>query len=210
MGRPTSLTKPIQEEICKYLRLGVTVENICNYVGIADRTYYLWLAIGRACDSGEEHQNKPKTAKAQEPYLQFFQAVTRAQAEAHVNAVIALRGGMTAAITEEEWTETFSETRIRKGKDGESVPYTYARTKKTVKVIHHPPDPRIALEFLKRRDPRNWSDRITLDDDRSLAIKDIRAGVLSYEALVEAGGYEFAAGLFAEAGVPIPHQESKD
>lgn len=210
VGKPSKLTPQLRDQLCEALRIGTTVENACDYVGIAPSTYYNWMAVGRACASGIDHALKPEFIEDQTSFLEFLEAVTRALAAAQFSAVAALRNGMVAATTEEETVETFSEVRLRQSASGEQIPYTYTRTKRTSKTIHHPADWRAAESYLKRRHPREWSDRVTLDDDRSLAIRDIRAGTLAFEALLEVGGYEFAAGLYQEAGVPVPAEAGTD
>jgi phage terminase small subunit len=48
-----------------------------------------------------------------------------------------------------------------------------------------------------------WTERVRVDDWRSQAIADIRAGTLPFEVLVEAFDDTLAVQLFAEAGVPV-------
>jgi hypothetical protein len=46
MARPTKLTKELQDEIVKYLRLGNYVETVCAMVGINKTTFYDWMKQG--------------------------------------------------------------------------------------------------------------------------------------------------------------------
>jgi phage terminase small subunit len=48
-----------------------------------------------------------------------------------------------------------------------------------------------------------WTERVRVDDWRSQAIADIRAGIIPFEALAEAFDNDLAAALFREAGVPV-------
>ncbi|MDZ4768372.1 MAG: hypothetical protein SGJ24_04525 [Chloroflexota bacterium] len=165
-GRPSLLTAEMQAKTCEYLRIGVTIENICDAVNISTRSYQYWRAIGEAIDAGERHPLMPKDAAQRDACLQFFRATTRAHAEAHVAAVVALRTGMTAAETRKQTVKTFSETRLRAGTGGEQVPYTYTRTERVEETTNHPPDWRAGIEYLRRRDAANWSDtqRVTITE----------------------------------------------
>ena len=105
-------------------------------------------------------------------------------------------------------TKTTTETRLRKviNTDGaiEEKPYQWTKTETTEAIIHHPPDWRAGIEYLKRRDSANWSDKITvtIEDMRQQAILDIQAGKLTYESLA-AEDESLADELFASAGVPV-------
>lgn len=149
MARPTKLNPTIQQEIVNLLSIGATIEDACARTGIGVSTFYDWLERG--------------AKNANTPFAEFSEAITRAQAVARTNAVIAIR---TAVIGTEQTTddnETVTETRLRKGKEGEQVPYEYTKTVKRRTVTKLPPDWRAAIEYLKRRDNKNWSDRVQVD-----------------------------------------------
>lgn len=78
MGRPTTLTDKIADEICSLLEEGNYLETAAQSVGVSVNTVYSWLRQGAA---------------GTEPFAAFSQAVTRARAQAEVEAVRTLRKG---------------------------------------------------------------------------------------------------------------------
>lgn len=181
MPRPSKLTTEVEEQIISNLLLGCTIEVSCALAGIDDATFYRW-------------QNSKRD---------FCDKVKRAQAQAHQAAVSAVRVNLRSTQSVVVETETFTETRLRKTKDGD-VPYEYSKTTVTRREINNPPDWRAGIEYLKRRDSKNWSDKTTvrIEDVREQAIADIRAGKITYEALA-AEDSTLADELFKLAGVPI-------
>lgn len=192
MARNTLLTPELHKAIVDSLTLGCPVIDACQHVGIAERTYYEWRTRGQA-ESERLDSPNARPRKDEQPYLQFLQDTTRAQAEARRAAVASVRQayGLRGITTENVTTKTVSETKLRKKKlpDGSIVeePYTWTRTETTKTIAQYPSDWRAAMEFLKRRDKENWSDKlvVSIEDLRNKAIEDIRAGRLSYEALAE-------------------------
>lgn len=121
--------------ILNVLRSGNPYKDACAAAGIDQSTFYKWL-------------NDPKKAA-------FKQAVEEAEAEARRNATAAV----TAAYNPQEEirtvTDRIEETRF--DKDGN--PYQYVSVKTHTTVIQRPGDWRAGIEFLRRRDKENWSDR---------------------------------------------------
>lgn|GEM_PF-6723318 len=183
-GRSSKLTPELQKDLCDNLKAGVVVRDACAQVGIGESTYYAWLT------------------KSGKLYVEFREAVRRAQSSARVSATLALRSGMLASQTVIEATEIFTETRLRKMTDGSEEPYTYEKKTTRKSTTKHPSDWRAALEYLKRRDPEHWSDRVRVEDWHDLAIGYIRAGEVSFDALKEEYGQDLATQLFTAAGVP--------
>jgi len=184
MPRLSKLTAEMKTEIENYLSLGCTVINVCELVGINESTFYVW-------------KNK---------YKEFSEAATRAQAKAHLAAVAAVRTALVASKSVTNETHVFQETRFRKDKDGVEVPYLYTRTTTINRETTHPPDWKAGIEFLKRRDTANWSDKVIIEDDawRREAIELIKSGSLTYEVLADAfDDAGLATDLFKAAGVPI-------
>lgn len=153
MARPTKLTPAVQQNIIDRLKAGATVKATCDSVGIGERTYYQWVAVGKAYLDGEDHDKMPRLIKDRETLAQFSQEVTRAIADGLVMAAIRFREGMSPSEVASSTTETMTETRI--GKDGKPYQYTKTVTKKT--VTKSPGDWRAAMEYLARRDPDNWA-----------------------------------------------------
>ena len=132
-GRKGKFTIELVNTIVALLEGGNSDGDTCALVGISQETFYAWA------------RTKPD----------FAEAVGHARSKARRAAVAAWRQGMLPTTTVADATETFSETRIN-ARTGE--PYTYTRTKVTKTVTNHPADWRAAAEYLKRRDPFNWSE----------------------------------------------------
>jgi hypothetical protein len=64
-GRPTKLTPELQRRVCTLLRLGMPRERAARLAGISASTFHNWMAEGAAAEGG--------------PYLEFFEAVQRAE-----------------------------------------------------------------------------------------------------------------------------------
>ena len=67
MARKTKLTKEVQEQICKYIEIGVPIKFAAEACGISERTFYNWMERG-------EKENKGC-------FFQFFQSVKKALAK---------------------------------------------------------------------------------------------------------------------------------
>lgn len=163
MARPTKLNKTVQNKIVKLLKTGVSKADACAYVGIAESTFYDWCDRGQAGD---------------EEFSEFSEAVTRATSAAKVVAIDSLRSAMTPYKQSSTTTETYTETKH----DREGEPYEYKRKteRKTVTLLAG--DWRAAVEYLKRRFPQEWSEKVTLD----IEIK-IELVVETIKALEDAG-----------------------
>jgi transposase-like protein len=164
LGRPTKLNKTLQGKIVKLLKQGISVEDVCSQVGIAVSTYYNWIGRGQALADQLDADPETFVPADERPFLEFLEAVTRALQNAKVKAIGAIYGAIQGQKTVEKSKSTFEEIRWRQTKDGKK-PYKYRRTSTSEKVIQHAPDSRIAIEYLKRRYPDEWSDRLRIDVD---------------------------------------------
>jgi len=81
-GRQTDLTPETQEKIVSAIKSGNYASVAAAYAGITERTFYNWMAWGRA---SEDEANI---------YFQFLHAVTCAEAEAEVRAVALVNRAM--------------------------------------------------------------------------------------------------------------------
>lgn len=120
------------------LERGLTVAMTCATVGISQDTFYEY----------------------QKTIPEFSDMVTRAQQSAHIKAVEVFRSGLESQKENHVEINEFSETRLDRKTN---KPYTYVKKTTTKKVIEHPADPRIAVEWLKRRDSQNWSEKLYLE-----------------------------------------------
>lgn len=212
MARPTKLTPDTQKAIVKAVMSGATIEKVCEYVGIHKSTYYDWL--GR----GEKGKRKSK-------YTDFADAVTHAQAHAHVRATGALAKATLPTKQQSTTTETTTQTLLRtithKNGTVEQVPYEAVTERRVTTVTDKPADWRAAVEFLKRRDSKNWSatQTVAIHDWRMQLLEDIQSGAVKLDAVLQAfGGKDdfesainepsLAARLFAAAGYQLQDAES--
>lgn len=143
-GRQTKLTAKRKEQIIDLLSKGATDKDVCGAVGIDYTTLYRWLK------EGKENQSPLKS--------EFYQSVTRARAQANLVAIESVRLGMLPSQIVMERTETVRETRI----DRNGRPYPYERTEVIKSITKQPGDWRAGIEYLKRRDPEHWTDRVVL------------------------------------------------
>lgn len=88
MSRPTLLTPERTEKIVALIAAGNFAETAALAAGISKQTYYNWLARGRV--ERERLTEKPslKPRTKEEPYLEFFDAVEKARAEAEARMVV--------------------------------------------------------------------------------------------------------------------------
>ena len=92
MGRPTKLTQERQDKIVTALRAGNYRVAAYGYAAISHQTFLNWMERGEA---ESDHVKAGKKARAKERiYLDFFDAVTRAEAAAEVEAVAMVRKAM--------------------------------------------------------------------------------------------------------------------
>lgn len=172
MARRTKLTPEIIRTLDELLSIGNTDKVACAAAGISTSSFYSWLKQGEDALRGQ--------------YVDFLDMVTRARAKALETAVAAVHSGMVGGKTVEEYTELITETRT--GKDGK--PYKFETQKTTRRVISHAPDYKAGIEYLKRRDPEHWSEKI--NHEQHVTIEHI------YESAADE--FERLIGRHAEAG----------
>lgn len=157
-GRKTKLNLAMQDLIVVRLEHGATIKATCDSVGISTVTFHNWLNRGEAELTRRENGNVKNTTdkwQNEQPFVMFFNEVTRAQADGLIQAVLRFREGMEQSEVVSRAEETVTETRI--GKDGN--PYEYTKTVTKVTTTTQPGDWRAAMEYLARRDPDNWARR---------------------------------------------------
>lgn len=146
MGRKTKLQNDpnLLSGIVSSLELGKTVAMACAENHISQETYFQYV----------------------KRYAEFAEAVTRAQQTALGKAVVAFRSGLEGQKANEVQIDEFTETRLNK----RGEPYTYVKKTTRKKVVETPPDWRAGEAYLKRRDPKNWSERIDVQFNISLEL----------------------------------------
>lgn len=165
---PLLLSQPdLGPRINALLARGVTVADACESVGITEQSYYGWMARGRAeakerDREAEKSSSLSKKSRArrerEQPFFEFFEASTRAIAEARIRAVETIRSALEPYEEESTSVEQFTETRLDKA----GRPYTYTRKRVRKTTTKRPGDWRAALEYLKRRDPENWTEQTNI------------------------------------------------
>ena len=89
-GRTLKLTDDLQKKICHILENGTSVKDTCALVGIGERTFYEWVAIGNAHIEGIDHARMPRKIAERERFSQFAQATTRARSKMRDDVVKSL------------------------------------------------------------------------------------------------------------------------
>lgn len=64
MARKTKCTPEVQKAVTDALSMGAPVHLACDYAGITEESYYFWLR---------------RAAKGEKPYLEFSEAIQKAQ-----------------------------------------------------------------------------------------------------------------------------------
>lgn len=164
MGRPTKLTPTLQKQLVAALKTGATVVDVCKSVGLGKATFYEWLAIGEAVIDGTKHARMPEDPTEQKRFVDFVDAVTRAQEDAKMSAIKTLRTAMNPYTETTKSTKTFKETRLKR--DG--TEYQYVRVEESKTTVRRQGDWRAAVEYLKRRYKDEWGDRLEVDWRREL------------------------------------------
>lgn len=93
-GRPTKLTPELRGLICEAVQAGNYLETAARRYGLAKSTLHLWLHRGRKEVERLSKNPRARMRKQEAPYVEFSDAIKRAEATAEVRAVaiIALAG----------------------------------------------------------------------------------------------------------------------
>jgi hypothetical protein len=165
-GRKTKLDNGVTKRITDALRAGNTRRAAALYGGITEQTFLNWLAAGEAARSGA--------------FFEFFESVTRAEAECEVENVAVLKRAASGWETKTTRTKTKQYLEAVNGPDGRPLPgpdgqpltKTVTETE-TVTVQGREFDWRAALEWLKRRKRADWGDSLDLrrlSDDQLISL----------------------------------------
>ncbi len=89
-GRPTKLTPELKDKIVSYIRVGNYIETAVQACGIAKRTFYHWLDRANKEIQRLEDNPKARLRQSEEIYVDFLNAIEKAQAEAEAKDVMLL------------------------------------------------------------------------------------------------------------------------
>lgn len=162
-GRPPLLTAEVEKRLLTALRTGNTRDTSARYAGISVTTLQEWLRRGR----DPEYTRGGKLKAGEERYVEFVEAVTRAEAECEANYV----GVILKAATERDVTETtlIEEDRVVGTGDKAKVVKLVKKTTTTRKEY----DWRPAAWYLERRraDAYGRRDKLALGSDPENPLK---------------------------------------
>lgn len=86
-GRPTKLTKSLQDEFVKVLKAGNYIETAAAYVGLHKSTVYDWLKRGAREKERVRKDGRLRVRKEEQKYVDFSDAVEKALAHAEIRDV---------------------------------------------------------------------------------------------------------------------------
>lgn len=95
-GRPTKLSKEVQDKIVSAIKLGNYIETASAFAGINKSTLYDWLKRGAREEA--RRMNGEKADRKETKYVQFSNAIEKAMAESEVRDV-----GLIGQAAKENW-----------------------------------------------------------------------------------------------------------
>ncbi len=89
-GQPPKLTPQVQEDFCKYLRLGAHINVVCGMLGLDMATFHEWMHRARPQSQAaiKRAGGKPDTSNAM--YAEFLAAIKKAISEHEIAALARL------------------------------------------------------------------------------------------------------------------------
>ena len=85
MARPSECTSELRDRVAQLVRAGNYPERAAVAAGVSARTYYRWMERGSKAEYVSEEGRRVRDSER--PYWQFWQALTRAEAESEALAV---------------------------------------------------------------------------------------------------------------------------
>lgn len=145
IGRPTALTDTVEETLLGLFMQGMPIDSACALAGITGTTFYRWMQRGE--DARETLDQTGTLPEKEERFRDFREAVldARAQAEHRMVGIIwqATSGG-----------NLVSEEPIL---DLSGNPVFDENGKAMYRRQYSQPDGRLAMQYLQRARPQNWS-----------------------------------------------------
>lgn len=160
IGRKPVITDEVQARLCDLLRLAMPRVAACDAVGISTRTFDRWSSEGEEAQRlvlamAEEGLAAPKLTPMQERQRLFWLALQEANGGGQLAYLTIVANAATGGLTH---------TDIVRVVEHVETPQPDGTTKVEAKVVEEKrrtrtllPDPRMALEILKRRWPADWS-----------------------------------------------------
>ena len=165
-GRKSKLNEDVVKKITDALRVGNTRRAAAQAAGVSEQTLYNWLETGKSAKSGQ--------------FFEFFESVTRAEAECEVQNVAILKKAAAGWDTRTTRTKTHTVKEVTTDSSGKPIPgpngeplQTVTTQTETVVTEGREFDWRAALEWLKRRRRMDWGDSLDLrklDDETLIAL----------------------------------------
>jgi len=88
VGRPTKLTKAIQDELVKTLRSGNYLETAASFAGLSHSIIREWVRRGERESIRLTNDPEAKPIKSEIPFMEFSVAIKKAQAQSEVMDVM--------------------------------------------------------------------------------------------------------------------------
>lgn len=151
LGRPTALTDRVEETLLGLFMEGMSIDSACGLAGISAPTFYRWMQRGE--DARETLDATGSLPEIEERFRDFREAVLDARAQAEhrmVNIVFTAASG--GSLVSEEPILDLSGNPVF-DENGKAM---YRRTYST-------PDGRLAMQYLQRARPKDWSQRAAID-----------------------------------------------
>lgn len=145
-GRPTSLTENTRDTLIGHLIGGMSIEASCALTGVHPATFYRWMERGEI--ARENLDAEGSIPDEEERFREFREAVLDARAQAEGKAVdIVMRAMHGGYVTSEEPIVDING----------DVQYDSNTGEVLMKRTYTPPDGRLALAYLQRARPKDWS-----------------------------------------------------
>jgi hypothetical protein len=145
-GQPTKLTPERANHILDLISSGNHATTACAAAGIGQSAYYSWISKGQ--DAIDEHERTGQPIpEAKRVYADFAERVARARARAETRAVSTVRRSMEGGFVTSEEPVLGADGDVLRDDNGEIL---YKRT-------YAQPDGRLALQYLERARPDEWS-----------------------------------------------------
>src|SRR5699024_1583866 len=91
IGRKPVLTPKIIEVIYELIANGEFDKSVASYIGVSEVSWHNWKRKGREVQEKVEKEEHYEPTEREQLYLDFYQSLTKAYAEAEMNAINSIR-----------------------------------------------------------------------------------------------------------------------